>query len=311
MRERVLAVTVSTGSVGENLPAALEHIRDSYRDRAPGPRVDRWPVTRDARRLAAFVALGLDEPSAVRDLAEVAGALREHTDLPSLLSQAVAGATALLGTRMSNLQLVDPRDGSLVLVTQTGFDADFLDHFSVVADQSSVCGLAARQGAQVVASDVRDDPTFAPHRAVLRAAGVRAVQSTPLTDAAGRMIGMISTHTPHPGRPSPRELATMQLYCMLAGEAIARSLGRPAATGDPDDPLPEEPFREPAMGRFMADTVSGLFAAGLGLAVARQVVTDQFAARRIQEGLDTLDATIHSIQRAVLEFLFVDGLGRS
>jgi CRP-like cAMP-binding protein len=44
-----------------------------------------------------------------------------------------------------------------------GFSAEFLQCFAVVSDDSSACG-AARDLAQVVIADVREDPRFAAHR---------------------------------------------------------------------------------------------------------------------------------------------------
>jgi two-component sensor histidine kinase len=51
---------------------------------------------------------------------------------------------------------------------------------------------------------------------VLLDAGVRAVQSTPLIDSKGEVLGMISTHFKMPHRPSEREL---HLLDVLAGQA--------------------------------------------------------------------------------------------
>ena len=95
---------------------------------------------------------------------------------------------------MGNIQIADPATGSLMLVTQAGFGPEFLEYFTVVdGDSQSVCGRAAKHRAQTVVADVRSDPGFAPHREIAAAAGFRAVQSTPLTDYAGRLIGVVST----------------------------------------------------------------------------------------------------------------------
>ena len=49
--------------------------------------------------------------------------------------------------------------------------------------------------------DVETDEPFAPLRPVARAAGYRAVQSTPLCGRDGRLLGMLSTHFRSPHRP--------------------------------------------------------------------------------------------------------------
>jgi GAF domain-containing protein len=66
--------------------------------------------------------------------------------------------------------------------------------FDVVSDDSSACGRAARDLAQVVIADVREDPRFAAHREIAANSGFQAVQSTPLVDQDSRLLGMLSTH---------------------------------------------------------------------------------------------------------------------
>jgi hypothetical protein len=75
---------------------------------------------------------------------------------------------------------LDPATGSLLPVTQAGFGPEFLGYFAVVED----------------------------------------VQSTPLVDYAGHLIGMVSTHFQRPHRPSDRDLRIMELYADFAGEAL-------------------------------------------------------------------------------------------
>lgn len=214
-----------------NLVRPLEHVTASYGSARPRP-ARKVADTERADQLAAWVALSLDEPSALKSLQDEAAELRDAPQLAAVLPRIASGAMALTGAEFGNIQFVDPLDDSLVLVTQSGFGREFLDHFAVVHDEHSVCGRAARQCTQAVAADVRDDPAFAPHQKIFRAAGVRSVLSTPLVDHTGQLIGIISTHTSQPGRPPEQDLRIMGLYAQLAGEAIARRLGvdgRPAA----------------------------------------------------------------------------------
>jgi hypothetical protein len=143
---------------------------------------------------------------------------------------------ALVGGDFGNIQIVDPATGSLRLITQAGFGPEFPDYFAVVEDVHSTCRRAARQGAQTAVADVRADPGFTPHREIAAAAGFRAVQSTPLVDYAGHLIGIVSTHFQRPHRPSDRDLRIMELYADFAGEALTRHLGQ-VSGGDPTDPV--------------------------------------------------------------------------
>jgi hypothetical protein len=175
-------------------------------------------LARRVEYFASSVQFALDDPDAARRL------------------QVLRGAMALVGGDFRNIQIVDPATGSLRLVTRPGFGLEFLDYFAVVEDVHSACGRAARQGAQTAVADVRADPGFGPHREIAAAAGLRAVQSTPLVDYAGHLIGMVSTHFRRPHRPSDRDLQIVELYADFAGEALTAHLGRPPGDG-PADPV--------------------------------------------------------------------------
>jgi hypothetical protein len=72
-----------------------------------------------------------------------------------------------------------------------------------------------------VIADVCSDPDFEPHRAIAAAAGFRAVQSTPLTDACGQLRGVLSTHYPVEYRPPEESLQLMRRFGMLMADTIA------------------------------------------------------------------------------------------
>ncbi|MHC3469539.1 GAF domain-containing protein [Streptomyces sp. 7R007] len=259
----------------------------------------------------AYLDLALEEPAGVEEVQEAAAELREVPRLGAALTTITDTSVALMGAEFGNVQVIDPRDGSLVLVSHSGFRDGFLDHFAVVSDDGSVCGQAARRSAQAVVSDVRADPALQSHQRVFRAAGVRAVQSTPLVDPAGRIVGMISTHAPQPGSPSHRDLRLMELYGRLAGQVVARHLdtspgARHSATVQLPDATalswPGHSSSAPLMRQVLSDTINRIFSAGLNLAGTLQLVThDDLVARRVQAGLDELDEAIRHIQWTALE----------
>ena len=240
-----------------------------------------------------------------------------------------------MGADFGNIQLRDPVTGSLRIVTQSGFGPEFLDYFAVVDDGHSACGRAARACAQIVVADVNADAGFAPHRDIATVSGFRAVQSTPLVDYAGRLIGMVSTHYRRPHRPSGTDLQIMELYADFAGEAIARRLDAPVGDGLGDpigravisallDPgndqardltaLPgptDQPggrerrladrsaSPEEAMSRFAGDVVHRLFSIGLSLESARSIVGKGSADDRLAAATDELDRAIREIRTTV------------
>jgi GAF domain-containing protein len=84
-------------------------------------------------------------------------------------------------------------------------------------------------------SALGDDPrwTEAPHRDIAAAAAFRAVQSTPLIERTGRLVGMVSTHYPRPYSPSERDLEIMKRYGELAGQAMADHARNPSGSSPP------------------------------------------------------------------------------
>lgn len=106
---------------------------------------------------------------------------------------------------------------------QRGFEKDFLDFFrEVSANDECACGRALRTSEQMVIEDVDADASFKPFRDVARAAGFRAVTSTPLIGRTGARLGILSTHFRLPHRPSDQDLQRLDLYAQQAADFIER-----------------------------------------------------------------------------------------
>src|SRR5262249_36038656 len=181
-------------------------------------------LARRADQFAAWVRFDLDEPQAARRLHAAAKELRGLSRPGLLFTKALEGALSLGRADRGNLQLVNPATGSLVIVAEHGFGAEFLEYFAAVDDDRSACGRAAKRQAQTVIVDVTTDPGFAPHRAIAQASGFRAVVSTPVIDGVGRLIGVVSTHYRRPHYPVARDRHVMERYGELVGRAIAGRL---------------------------------------------------------------------------------------
>jgi len=141
-----------------------------------------------------------------------------------VLEEGLEDAISMLRADRGNVQIVDPVSGSLRIAAQAGFSDEFLEYFAIVDDEGSACGRAARELAQTVIADVNTDPRFAPHREIAAASGFRAVQSTPLVDLRGQLIGVLSTHHARPYLPPDRDLDLMRRFGELIGQAIEAAL---------------------------------------------------------------------------------------
>jgi PAS domain S-box-containing protein len=147
----------------------------------------------------------------------------------ALLADILDAAITATGADFGNIQLVSPLSGALEIVAQKGFEPDFLDHFRVTHVGQAACGTAMRERARVVVEDVESHPAFRDTRlgAVMRAAGVRAVQSTPLIDRNGTLFGVLSTHFRNVHRSSDYELHLVDVFARLLTEIDAKRVDVP------------------------------------------------------------------------------------
>ncbi|HLJ22055.1 MAG TPA: ATP-binding protein, partial [Stellaceae bacterium] len=134
-------------------------------------------------------------------------------------------AIALTGADKGNIQVINPGSGALDIAVQRGFDESFLSYFAETdPSRATACAGAMRSLERVVVEDVMESELFAgqPSRAVLLAAGVRAVHSVPLLSGTGAMLGVISVHYARPYRPSERDMRLLDLLARQAGDYIER-----------------------------------------------------------------------------------------
>src|SRR5215467_2948312 len=185
------------------------------------------------RALAARLVRGVQPPG--RQAAQVLHAAlpdsRAAPTLEALLDEVLEFALTMLHAERGNVQLADPATGALRIAAQRGFSAEFVEYFAAVTDDRSACGRAAQQHAQVVITDVTTDPGFAPHREIALASGFRAVQSTPLLNREGQLVGMLSTHYPRPTTPPRRDLQIVSRFGALVGDSLSTLLNGAQADG--------------------------------------------------------------------------------
>jgi GAF domain-containing protein len=131
---------------------------------------------------------------------------------------------ALHGAEYGNVQL--PIGDELAIVAQRGLTESFLKAFRrVKKDDACACGRALRLGETVVISDVQKDKDFATFLKDAKAAGFRAVQSTPFFTGDRLFLGIVSTHFASVHEPTQIEIETLQSYSMIASEHAYRLLG--------------------------------------------------------------------------------------
>lgn len=137
-----------------------------------------------------------------------------------LLADILDAAISATGADFGNIQLLNPLTGALEIVAHKGFQAAFLDYFCATHAGQAACGTAMSERTRVVVEDVETHPAFHDTRlqAVMRAAGVRAVQSTPLIDRNGTVFGVLSTHFRTPHQPTEHELHLVDVFARLLAD---------------------------------------------------------------------------------------------
>lgn len=138
--------------------------------------------------------------------------------LQPLLREALDAAIAVSGADFGTLQLVDPLTDDLVIAVQHGLPPAWIDFWGRAGECRGACHAALLAKDRIVVEDVASSPLFTGSEAlaVQLAAGVRAVQSTPLLTRGGTALGVLSTHF-----RSPRKLenATLKWLDLLARQA--------------------------------------------------------------------------------------------
>ncbi|GEM_PF-1168269 len=137
-----------------------------------------------------------------------------------LLQEIMDAAVAILKADKGTLQLFE--DGALRIVAHHAHERPFLDFFAAAENVPSVCGEATRRGERVIVADIERSETFqgTVSLPVLRAAGVRAVQSTPLLGRGGKLLGVLTTQWAAPHLSEEQDLLRLDLLARQAADLI-------------------------------------------------------------------------------------------
>ena len=196
-----------------------------------GGKVDGWvAVIRDITNEKTTEAALLEREKQLSEEVQALANLNEYSlrlwrvkTVPEGLDEMLRAVMQLLGADKGNVQILDHERSVLTVAAQRGFEQEFLDNFrEVSAIDDSACGRALRGYEQVVIEDTEKDAGFAPHRQIARAAGFRAVVSTPLICRDGKALGVLSTHFRSVHRPTNQELRSLELYVRRAADFIER-----------------------------------------------------------------------------------------
>jgi PAS domain S-box-containing protein len=144
-------------------------------------------------------------------------------DLRQALDEILAGAIELLGADMGAIRIVDNARGMLKIEAQRGFSQEFLNCFGEVpVEGNSPCCRAARSSERIVIEDVEADRFFITFLPMARDGDYRAVQSTPIMNREGILLGTLATHFRSVHKPDKEDLCLLDHYVRQAAEIVER-----------------------------------------------------------------------------------------
>ncbi|HYD93840.1 MAG TPA: ATP-binding protein [Noviherbaspirillum sp.] len=165
----------------------------------------------------------------LRRLHELSSRLLEIGDLRSQLRAILDALAAFHGCGQGLVSLYDEQKDALTLEASVGFSAAALRQLARVAPGDGACGLAFGSSRRTVVEDTESDPAFLAWRGIARQENFRAVHSTPLISAEGRVIGVISVHFRQPRRPDERETRLADICARKAAVFVERARARDVA----------------------------------------------------------------------------------
>ncbi len=141
-----------------------------------------------------------------------------------LMQEIMDAAVAIMGADLGTLQLIE--GDKLRIIAHHGHRQPFLDFFAAADEVASACGEAKKQGGRVMVEDIEQSPIFAGTTSlqILRDAGVRAVQSKPISARDGTLLGILTTHWKAPYIPGEHDLWRMDLLARQAADLIEHKL---------------------------------------------------------------------------------------
>ncbi|HEU4653625.1 MAG TPA: ATP-binding protein [Steroidobacteraceae bacterium] len=164
-----------------------------------------------------------DELDHMVKLNEMSTRLMQSGDLSLVLKQILDAIVSLQHADRGNVQLYDPKDNSLMIVAQRGLPAEFMALFgNTSAADDLACSQAARARHRVVIEDLQAPGLPEVLRQVAHTGDCRAVQSSPILDDDGALVGVLSTHFREPHRLSERDERITDAYLRLAAEVIVK-----------------------------------------------------------------------------------------
>ncbi|HET7539831.1 MAG TPA: chemotaxis protein CheB [Polyangiaceae bacterium] len=145
-------------------------------------------------------------------------------DMHAVLQEILDAAVELHGTEFGDVHLYDTVSRSLHIAISRGFAAEFVAAWGSFDPFVSPipCARALRERTTITIEDVARDLDPAPYREKWLAAGIRALQCTPLVTRRGELLGILTVHFREARRPDERTQRITELLARQGADTIER-----------------------------------------------------------------------------------------
>jgi PAS domain S-box-containing protein len=166
-----------------NISLTISPVRDRQGRIIGGSKIAR-DITEAKRAEEAINSLNRQQTAdlaAMTRLQELSTPLIHPGAFSDLLNEILEAGIAITKADMGDIELVHP-DGEMRIVAHRGFEPPFQEFLGKVNGRPLTCGSALQHGVRVIIEDIVSSPLIVgtPTLAVMRDAGARALQSTPL-----------------------------------------------------------------------------------------------------------------------------------
>ena len=147
--------------------------------------------------------------------------LSEH-DVTRICEEILNVAISSTHADKGHMKLYSRDTGKMEFIVSVGFGQAFLDHFNNAPPAHGVCGNAVLIGKRIIAEDVRQCEYLFDRKnlKVLLDEGICCMQTTPMYNSLGSLIGVLSTHHAQRHAFVEHELNMLDLLARLAADTI-------------------------------------------------------------------------------------------
>ena len=144
-------------------------------------------------------------------------------DLSSILQEMIEVAIAITGADKGSIQVLNPLDGKLRIVTQRGFDHPALESLeSLDLEETDSYKTAVERMESVIVEDITQSSIFKGSNSLslLKNEGIRAVLLTPLFSRSGELLGFNSVFFGQIHMPVEHELILIDILARQVADII-------------------------------------------------------------------------------------------